>query len=153
MAINQQYLMNEEEQVFYKKIWIANNGVINILDIPITNDNDDEDLEELISEILEENNLDISMDQWGILDKIIEIPKLKPKPININYKNFKKSIKQIKPLPESDEEDPEQDFIYSKCKTCGIRVGSHSLKESLKCKLITKKQYNTALEQQYPKKK
>jgi len=75
------------------------------------------------------------------------------KPININYKNFKKSIKQIKPLPESDEEDPEQDFIYSKCKTCGIRVGSHSLKESLKCKLITKKQYNTALEQQYPKKK
>ena len=77
MAINQQYLMNEEEEVFYKKIWIANNGVINILHIPITND--DEDLEELISEMLEENDIHISMDQWGILDKIIELPKLKPK--------------------------------------------------------------------------
>lgn len=31
------------------------------------------------------------------------------------------------------------DMIYESCKNCGFRIGTHSIRESFKCGLITKK--------------
>jgi len=63
------------------------------------------------------NNVDILIQSYTIYPEKMKVDNLAD-PLMCN-------------LPNQDA-----DFIYSNCKRCGFRVGSHSMDESRKCKLI-----------------
>ncbi len=50
---------------------------------------------------------------------------------------------------KEDEEGGAEIDIYDSCKSCGLRIGAHSLDESLSCDLLTKAQFDEVKKSRY----